>query len=279
MDHNQDDAPLAGSRAGSEEALVTHATPGGGSNSRALKVAGLTTLAVLLLASQVFTAYTVFNQKSEIHKLQKNSDNMRRDIARKVQVAPMQMHMPMSNLPLLTDFDSDDDSKTSETSLAQQDTATVDVEKEVKDLLQNSPLPHFNETFLANLQGLQKQMNESEWQSFETWMRYWLIFQMAQEKPPAPTPAVTMTKCQMEAAAIQGVKPGFFKPQCDEQGRYKPMQCWHSTGFCWCVDKNGNPIEGTSMRGRPQCTGQVPRRMMAAPRMMQLKSYSKDDEN
>lgn len=73
---------------------------------------------------------------------------------------------------------------------------------------------------MANMHGLQKQMNETSWkvqenahmdlttieliwnewgqndiiffssifvQSFETWMRYWLIFQMAQQKPIPPT--------------------------------------------------------------------------------------------
>lgn len=53
-----------------------------GSNSRALKVAGLTTLACLLLASQVFTAYMVFGQKQQISQLQSKSDNMAKDIHR-----------------------------------------------------------------------------------------------------------------------------------------------------------------------------------------------------
>lgn len=56
-----------------------------GSNSRALKVAGLTTLAVMLLASQVFTAYVVFNQKQQIHTLQKNSERMDKQLTRSSQ--------------------------------------------------------------------------------------------------------------------------------------------------------------------------------------------------
>ena len=31
------------------------------------------------------------------------------------------------------------------------------------------------------------------------------------------------------------------------------MQCWHATGYCWCVDETGTAIEGTTMRGRPDC--------------------------
>lgn len=55
------------------------------SNKRALTVAGLTTLACLLLASQVFTAYMVFNQKQQIHSLQKNSERMGKQLTRSSQ--------------------------------------------------------------------------------------------------------------------------------------------------------------------------------------------------
>lgn len=273
MAHSQEDAPLSrGSLAGSEEVLVAPAGPRGSSNKRALTVAGLTTLACLLLASQVFTAYMVFNQKQQIHSLQKNSERMGKQLTRSSQAGtPMRMAMPMNTLPLLMDFNSNEDSKTPLTKL--EDTAIVSVEKQLKDLLQVSQLPQFNETFLANLQSVEKQMNESEWKSFESWMRYWLIFQMAQQKPAPPTaqPASSiMTKCQQEAAPGGG-KVGAYKPQCDEQGRYLPMQCWHATGYCWCVDERGNVIEGTTIRGRrPDCQrGSTHRHMMFAPRLMQ----------
>lgn len=29
---------------------------------------------------------------------------------------------------------------------------------------------------------------------------------------------------------------GVFYPACNPDGTYKPMQCNHSTGWCWCVD-------------------------------------------
>ncbi|XP_026213928.1 CD74 molecule, major histocompatibility complex, class II invariant chain a [Anabas testudineus] len=283
MSGPQEDAPLArGSVAGSEEALVMPVAPRGGSNSRALKVAGLTTLAVMLLASQVFTAYVVFNQKQQIHTLQKNSERMDKQLTRSSQaVAPMRMHMPMNSLPLLADFTSDEDSKKSKTPLTKlQDTAVVSVEKQLKDLMEDFELPHFNETFLANLKSLKQQINESEWKSFESWMRYWLIFQMAQQKPVTPTsePVYEVkTKCQLEATAGYR-KIGSYKPQCDEQGRYLPMQCWSATGYCWCVDQDGKVIEGTEMRGRPDCQrGSGFRRMMVAPRLMQ-KTLSPEDE-
>ncbi|XP_031175357.1 CD74 molecule, major histocompatibility complex, class II invariant chain a isoform X2 [Sander lucioperca] len=280
MAQSGEDAPLArGSLAGSEEVLVAPAGPTGGSNRRALKVAGLTTLACLLLASQVFTAYMVFDQKQQIHSLQKNTDRMGKQMTRSSPaVAPMRMQMPMNSLPLLMDSTLDQDTTTPMTKL--QDTL-VSVETQLKDLMQDSQLPQFNETFLANLQSLKQHVNESEWKSFESWMRYWLIFQMAQQSPAPPTAAsasVIKTKCQMEAAPGAS-KIGSYKPQCDEQGRYKPMQCWHATGYCWCVDQTGAVIEGTTMRGRPDCqkASVYPRRMMFAPRLMQ-KTISIDNE-
>ncbi|KAI3351788.1 hypothetical protein L3Q82_020631, partial [Scortum barcoo] len=317
MAHSAEDAPLArGSLAGSEEALVLPAGPRGSSNSRAFKIAGLTTLACLLLASQVFTAYMVFNQKQQIHTLQKNTERMGKQLSRPAKgkrrhssrndqrekgkgpssqlmsnslcqtggrerrnveaeggtVAPMRMHMPMNSLPLLMDFTADVDAKTPKTPMTKlQDTAVVSVEKQLKELMQDAQLPQFNETFMANLQSLKQQINESDWKTFETWMRYWLIFQMAQEKPVPPTanPAsLIKTKCQVEASGFS--KIGAYLPQCDEQGNYKPMQCWHATGYCWCVDEDGKTIDGTTMRGRPDCQrGLFPRRMALAPSLMQ----------
>ncbi|KAK2158701.1 hypothetical protein LSH36_165g04022 [Paralvinella palmiformis] len=46
---------------------------------------------------------------------------------------------------------------------------------------------------------------------------------------------------------------GAFVPQCDSDGFYKPVQCHGSTGYCWCVDRNGLTIEGTHTRGMPDC--------------------------
>lgn len=48
-------------------------------------MAGLTTLACLLLASQVFTAYMVFNQKQQIHTIQKNNEKLGKQLTRSSQ--------------------------------------------------------------------------------------------------------------------------------------------------------------------------------------------------
>nr|XP_060609844.1 nidogen-1 [Anolis sagrei ordinatus] len=71
------------------------------------------------------------------------------------------------------------------------------------------------------------------------------------------------TKCQREqeqfvAFGPRGPRPvGQFIPQCDVYGNYLPTQCHSSTGYCWCVDRDGNEIDGTrSGPGiQPPCLG------------------------
>ncbi|XP_012669833.2 CD74 molecule, major histocompatibility complex, class II invariant chain a [Clupea harengus] len=71
------------------------------------------------------------------------------------------------------------------------------------------------------------------------------------ETTPAGASALD-TKCNLEAGGP--VHPGFYKPQCDEEGHYLPLQCWHSTGYCWCVDQTGTEVPGSRSRfTRPTC--------------------------
>ena len=63
------------------------------------------------------------------------------------------------------------------------------------------------------------------------------------------------TPC-LDAVANASDLIGEFIPQCEEDGSYSPLQCWASTGYCWCVDENGNEIAGTSLgpgQGIPDC--------------------------
>ena len=70
--------------------------------------------------------------------------------------------------------------------------------------------------------------------------------------------------CEAEEIAMDNCGGlGCYIPQCteDNQGgstscEWEPMQCWSSTGYCWCVDENGVEIAGTSMpswQGYPDC--------------------------
>ena len=76
---------------------------------------------------------------------------------------------------------------------------------------------------------------------------------------------VEKTRCQLErehvlgtagVAGLQRPLPlGLFVPECDEHGNYVPTQCHGSTGYCWCVDRDGRELEGTRTRPgmRPPC--------------------------
>uniref|UniRef100_A0A8C9L469 Nidogen 2 n=1 Tax=Serinus canaria TaxID=9135 RepID=A0A8C9L469_SERCA len=61
-------------------------------------------------------------------------------------------------------------------------------------------------------------------------------------------PSLTrLTPCQHERMYPREVPPlgDGHVPQCDEQGRYRPLQCHGSSGHCWCVDAAGQEIAGT----------------------------------
>ncbi|XP_048884231.1 CD74 molecule, major histocompatibility complex, class II invariant chain a [Brienomyrus brachyistius] len=246
-----------------------------GSTARALKISGLTMLACMLVAGQALTIYYVASQHSQIRDLENTASNLKLQASRRPSgpSSPQVVRMPLYNMPMLMDMRNVDNNKIPATKL--ENTAKLSMEGQVKELLQGMELPKFNETFLANLKSLKNQMQESDWKGFENWMHQWLLFQMAQEEPSVATTEATKeaatirTKCQLEATG-ESVKPGFYRPQCDEEGNYLPMQCWHSTGYCWCVDKNGNPIPGTEIRGRPMCGGPAEARMIAMPRMASL---------
>ena len=52
-----------------------------------------------------------------------------------------------------------------------------------------------------------------------------------------------------------GFMPGAFVPDCKADGSWKDMQCWGSTGFCWCVNEYGEKIPGSEGedRGPVEC--------------------------
>ncbi|XP_072031734.1 papilin-like isoform X2 [Amphiura filiformis] len=58
------------------------------------------------------------------------------------------------------------------------------------------------------------------------------------------------TECQRHRNRLlvdtqTSTQPGQYVPQCNLDGEYEEMQCYTSTGFCWCVNKNGEEIDGT----------------------------------
>ncbi|KTG36876.1 hypothetical protein cypCar_00011898 [Cyprinus carpio] len=70
------------------------------SNNQALKVAGVTLLAGILIAGQAFTAYMAYSQKQQLSTLERRSDRLQEINRKSVMRAPLQMHLPMSSLAL-----------------------------------------------------------------------------------------------------------------------------------------------------------------------------------
>ncbi|XP_065054572.1 uncharacterized protein LOC135683288 isoform X1 [Rhopilema esculentum] len=90
--------------------------------------------------------------------------------------------------------------------------------------------------------------------------------------PECPEP-VSLSKCQKQqekasksAIKIDGVviyPPGLFVPSCEEDGSFSPVQCHGSTGFCFCVNKDGKEIPHTRLRHqKPKCDGTLDKRRL-----------------
>uniref|UniRef100_A0A8B9KD39 Thyroglobulin type-1 domain-containing protein n=2 Tax=Astyanax mexicanus TaxID=7994 RepID=A0A8B9KD39_ASTMX len=88
--------------------------PRGGSNKQALKVAGLTVLAAVLIAGQAFTAYMMYSQKDRLNSLESHSARLE-ELGRRATVvrSPMKMALPMNSLPLFLDESTTGDKKAS----------------------------------------------------------------------------------------------------------------------------------------------------------------------
>ncbi|XP_058852067.1 HLA class II histocompatibility antigen gamma chain-like [Acipenser ruthenus] len=284
-----------------EQLMENEATPPGehtvlirserDSSNRGWKIGGFTLLGLLLIAGQAITVYFVMAQKGQISSLQEHTDILKKQLNNQQHAPlspPKKLRMPMFNMPMLVS-DSADEKPKKIPMTPLEDTATVSLEKQVKGLLQqedpDQTLPQFNETLLDNLKSLKEQMNSSDWKGFESWLRHWLLFQMAQKKPAQPTIAPVQTttpmeesgvqsKCQLEASS-PSVHPGVYRPQCDEEGNYLPKQCWSSTGYCWCVDKNGDELPETRTRSRLDCNFGL--RRLAMPSFPAMKMIDKDN--
>ncbi|XP_077388798.1 CD74 molecule, major histocompatibility complex, class II invariant chain a [Festucalex cinctus] len=184
MEEAGENARLA--RTGSAEPLVGGASSRRGSTGYAVKVAGLTTLACLLLASQVFVAFMVFDQRQQIQTLQKDSDKLTRQI-HAAQVAPIKMREPLNHFPMMEAlFDLDSPATKAPVKQEEKNRDYVGVDEMIGLMEENFKMPKFNDTMLANLKGLKQQLSHSNWKSFESWLRNWIMFQMAQENPATP---------------------------------------------------------------------------------------------
>ncbi|KAG5677833.1 hypothetical protein PVAND_007556 [Polypedilum vanderplanki] len=76
--------------------------------------------------------------------------------------------------------------------------------------------------------------------------------------------------------ALEDKSDTLFLPECTPDGRYMRVQCYRSTGYCWCVNEDtGKPIPGTSLKDkRPTCDSHVAARAM--PGCPQKNEFLKD---
>uniref|UniRef100_A0A8C1PLG9 H-2 class II histocompatibility antigen gamma chain-like n=1 Tax=Cyprinus carpio TaxID=7962 RepID=A0A8C1PLG9_CYPCA len=203
-------------RVPSQETVVNRGGTGG-SNGKALKVTGLTVLACLLLAGQALTAYLVWGQKEHISALTTGQEKLKTELTRKM--SGEQHSRPFH---------------------------------QIIHVYYSGPIIKCSSQKIRELNVSSSRLMPKQMQLPMRSLP--LLMDTDDDVKSTPESAVEVqSKCQLESQ--KQMKPGFYKPQCDEQGNYLPMQCWHSTGYCWCVDKNGNEIPGTSVRGRrPDCS-------------------------
>ena len=68
---------------------------------------------------------------------------------------------------------------------------------------------------------------------------------------------MNLTRCQeerqsaLDKSALDPPLLGVFKPKCKPDGQYEDQQC-HEL-YCWCVDRNGLKIPGTTIQGPAIC--------------------------
>ncbi|XP_076355453.1 SPARC-related modular calcium-binding protein 1-like isoform X4 [Tachypleus tridentatus] len=69
-----------------------------------------------------------------------------------------------------------------------------------------------------------------------------------------PVSARCLAQRDMTESQNKHGQTALFKPQCKEDGSFKTIQCHQLSGYCWCVDKHGKPLPGSSVKhGKPKC--------------------------
>ncbi|XP_058254729.1 nidogen-2 isoform X2 [Hemibagrus wyckioides] len=122
----------------------------------------------------------------------------------------------------------------------------------------------------------------------------WCVDSAGQERAGTRTPPGTpnvdcdaterpKTQCEQHRDSIRGRGDGLpligpYVPQCDEEGRYKSLQCHGSTGHCWCVDSAGQERAGTrTPPGTPNVNCDAPERPKTQCEQHRDRSQSRPD--
>ncbi|KAK1343464.1 hypothetical protein QTO34_016244 [Cnephaeus nilssonii] len=281
---NHEQLPMLGQRPGAQESKC----------SRGALYTGFSVLVALLLAGQATTAYFLYQQQGRLDKLTVTSQNLQLENLRMKlpnrapphlglrswapdrstlspghwghthavppdptaakPVGKMRVATPM----LMQALPMEDAFQGPMRNATKYGNTTLDHVMHL--LLKADPLkvyPQMKGSFPENLKHLKNTMEGLDWKIFESWMHQWLLFEMSknslEEKLTEGSPKV-LTKCLEEASRIPAIHPGSFKPQCDENGNYMPLQCFGSIGYCWCVFPNGTEVPHTRSRGRHNCS-------------------------
>lgn len=85
-----------------------------------------------------------------------------------------------------------------------------------------------------------------------------LLDNLERREEPEVTDCLTDRQAVLEEQ--RGASSALYVPECTEDGRYNKLQCYNSTGYCWCVHQDtGKPIPGTSAKDkRPACDTLAP---------------------
>ncbi|NXR03689.1 HG2A protein, partial [Sagittarius serpentarius] len=156
----------------------------------------LSILVALLIAGQAVTVYFVYQQSGQISKLTKTSQSLQLEAmqrklpssAKAVNNAKMGRNLPMAMRALSLAPSADMDTGP----------ASNKTEDQVKHLLlQGDPrkvFPQLKDNLMDNLKNLKNTMSDAEWQSFESWLHKWLLFEMAKNSKPEEQKAVPAKK-------------------------------------------------------------------------------------
>uniref|UniRef100_A0A2K5QL35 Ia antigen-associated invariant chain n=1 Tax=Cebus imitator TaxID=2715852 RepID=A0A2K5QL35_CEBIM len=252
---NNEQLPMLGQRPGAPESKC----------SRGAVYTVFSVLVALLLAGQAATAYFLYQQQGRLDKLTVTSQNLQLENLRmklpKRECTTPRRHPctqlgPLSSSSVLVIF----------CSFLPQPMQNATkygnmTEDHVMHLLLNAdPLkvyPPLKGSLSENLKHLKNTMETMDWKIFESWLHHWLLFEMSKhslEQKPTEVPPKALTKCQEEVSRIPDVHPGSFRPKCDENGNYLPLQCYGSIGYCWCVFPNGTEVPNTRSRGHHNCS-------------------------
>ncbi|KAG9491216.1 hypothetical protein GDO78_006535, partial [Eleutherodactylus coqui] len=220
-------------------------------------VPALSIFVALLIAGQAVSVYFLSQQQSKINELDLTTKQLKlNDMIDKLPGSPPSQQRPKLriatfNAPMALRNDG---------TMELLEKAAMDsngVGDAVRYMLQmQNPMkkyPSFNGTVLENLRKLRRSLSYEEWTVFDTWMQQWYLFYLVQNSKELETPgAPLMTECQRRAQAH--VQLGAYRPQCDKNGNYKPMQCQWNIHYCWCVYSNGTEIPETRARTKVDCS-------------------------